>query len=52
MPGDRMLDLDWHTCSLDNQKYPSYLSRCDLCDKRRVLNEKAKEMVSKRHTDR
>lgn len=37
MPGDFMLDLDWPTCSLDNQKCPSYLSRCDLCKKKEKL---------------
>ena len=37
MPGDFMLDLDWPTCSLDNQKCPKYLARCDLCDKRQNM---------------
>ena len=32
MPGDFMLDLDWPMCGIDNQKCPSYLSRCDLCE--------------------
>lgn len=42
MPGDWMLDLDWPTCGIDNQKCPSYLSRCDQCDdrERRMLNIK------------
>lgn len=37
MPGDWMLDLDWPTCGIDNQKCPSYLSRCDLCEKKKKL---------------
>lgn len=34
MPGDYMLELVWPTCSFDNQKCPSYLSRCDQCTDR------------------
>ncbi len=37
MPGDWMLSLDWPTCSLDNQKCPKYLARCDLCEKKKKL---------------
>ena len=32
-----MLDLDWPTCGIDNQKCPSYFSRCDLCEKKKKL---------------
>lgn len=39
MPGDWTLGLDWSTCGIDNQKCPSYLSRCDLCEKKEKLNK-------------
>ena len=52
MPGDFMLDLDWPTCSLDNQKCPKYLARCDLGDKRRKLNEQMEELESEKCTER
>ncbi len=37
MPGDYTLDLDWPTCSFDNQKCPKYLARCDMCEKKENL---------------
>lgn len=43
MPGDWMLELDWPTCSIDHQKCPSYFSKCDLCKKKKELeNDKNK----------
>lgn len=43
MPGDWTLGLDWPTCGIDNQKCPSYLSRCDLCKKKEKLKLKLDE---------
>lgn len=52
MPGDWMLGLEWPTCSIDHQKCPSYFSRCDLCDKGRISDEKTKELESGMCTDK
>lgn len=46
MPGDWTLGLDWPTCGINNQKCPSYLSRCDLCEKNKNLEEGTTEMIA------